>query len=224
MAIQPDTPATPHLAAGQSPRSEGSGLLLTARGAAFIAGACIMTVELIAGNVIAGYLGGSLYTWTSVIGVIMAGISLGNILGGKAADRWPPSGLLAALLLSSAAACATIHAVNEWIGVRLDGLDVTPARIAMHVLVVFILPSVLLGAISPVLVTMALGGNRSTGRTVGSIYAANAAGSILGTFAAGFWLVPRFPTSRIILLVSAALGLMGVAFAARQLLRGPNQT
>jgi hypothetical protein len=49
---------------------------------------------------VAPQLGVSLYTWTSVIGVILAGMSLGNYLGGRMADRWasPPFlGLIYAL-------------------------------------------------------------------------------------------------------------------------------
>ena len=45
-----------------------------------------MTVELVASRLIARYLGSSLYTWTGVMGVILAGMSLGNYLGGRMAD------------------------------------------------------------------------------------------------------------------------------------------
>ena len=54
----------------------------------FISSGCIMILELVAGRIIAPYVGVSLYTWTSVIGVVLAGISLGNYLGGVLADRW----------------------------------------------------------------------------------------------------------------------------------------
>ena len=54
----------------------------------FVSNVCIMVLELVAGRIIAPYVGVSLYTWTSVIGVVLAGISLGNYLGGRLADRW----------------------------------------------------------------------------------------------------------------------------------------
>ncbi len=47
----------------------------------------MMVLELVAGRIIAPYVGVSLYTWTSVIGVVLAGMSLGNYLGGRLADR-----------------------------------------------------------------------------------------------------------------------------------------
>lgn len=48
----------------------------------FFSSAFIMVLELVAGRLIARHLGSSLYTWTSIIGIILAGISLGNYLGG----------------------------------------------------------------------------------------------------------------------------------------------
>ena len=55
----------------------------------FISSFCVMIVELIAARLLAPHIGVSLYTWTSIIGIILAGIALGNYLGGKIADRYP---------------------------------------------------------------------------------------------------------------------------------------
>ena len=54
----------------------------------FVAAACIMTVEILSTRLVARFLGSSLYTWTSAIGVVLAGISLGNYVGGRLADRF----------------------------------------------------------------------------------------------------------------------------------------
>ena len=55
----------------------------------FVASCCTLILELVAGRILAPFIGVSLYTWTSIIGVVLAGISLGNYLGGRIADRWP---------------------------------------------------------------------------------------------------------------------------------------
>src|SRR5512137_2882988 len=65
----------------------------------FISNTCMMILELVAGRIIAPYVGVSLYTWTSVIGVVLAGMSLGNYLGGRMADRWASPRLLGILFL-----------------------------------------------------------------------------------------------------------------------------
>ena len=57
------------------------------RAIVFLASFCLMTVELLAGRVLAPYLGVSLYTWTSIILVVMLGVTLGNYVGGVLADR-----------------------------------------------------------------------------------------------------------------------------------------
>ena len=55
----------------------------------FIASFCTMVIELVAGRIMAPYVGVSLYTWTSIIGVVLAGISIGAYVGGMLADRFP---------------------------------------------------------------------------------------------------------------------------------------
>src|SRR4051812_37958919 len=44
----------------------------------FVSSVCVMTLELTASRLIAKHVGSSLYTWTSVIGVVLAGITIGN--------------------------------------------------------------------------------------------------------------------------------------------------
>ncbi len=67
----------------------------------FIASFCTLVIELVAGRIMAPYVGVSLYTWTSIIGVVLAGISIGAYLGGRIADRYPRSLTLGWLLFLS---------------------------------------------------------------------------------------------------------------------------
>ena len=57
---------------------------------AFFSSLCIMIVELVASRLVARHVGGSLTVWTSVIGIMLGGICLGNVLGGRLADRVEP--------------------------------------------------------------------------------------------------------------------------------------
>ncbi len=175
------------------------------RAIAFVSGACVMIVELVAGNVIAGWLGASLYTWTAVIALILSGVALGNYLGGRAADRWRADRLLAVLFMAASVACMAILPINRGVGAALDDFEVAPPRIIVHVAAVFLLPGLLIGAISPVVVKLAVDSAGLPGRGIGGVYSADALGSIAGTFATGFWLAPVLPTSRIIWCVSGLL-------------------
>src|SRR3954466_4273248 len=70
----------------------------------FFANAALLVLQLVAGRLLAPFIGSSLETWTSIIGVFLSGIALGNALGGKLADRYPTPRTLAALLATGAVA------------------------------------------------------------------------------------------------------------------------
>ncbi len=181
----------------------------------FISNACIMTIELVAGRLIAPFVGVSLYTWTSVIGVILAGISIGNFIGGKLADRFASRRLLGATFILAGFASWSVLLTVGTVGERgLPALTWMPlvGRMLLYVTTIFLLPSVLLGVISPLVIKLSLQDLSSSGSTVGRIYAASALGSIIGTFATGYILISLFGTRTILLGVGAALIAMGLLF------------
>jgi predicted membrane-bound spermidine synthase/Tfp pilus assembly protein PilF len=181
----------------------------------FFSSGCIMILELVASRLVARDLGSSLYTWTSIIGVVLAGISVGNYFGGRIADRRHARRSLAVLFGLSSAACVAIVVVNNLIGqwTWLWQLN-WPLHVFLHVSLVFFLPSMLLGMIGPVVAKMALDQGLATGRTVGDIYAWGAAGSIAGTFLAGFFLIATFGTVTIVWSVGAAMLVVAILYWA----------
>src|SRR5881227_3054750 len=74
----------------------------------FVASCCTLILEILAGRILAPFIGVSLYTWTSIIGVVLAGISLGNFVGGQIADRWPYRRTLGILLMAGGLASLAI--------------------------------------------------------------------------------------------------------------------
>ncbi len=182
----------------------------------FFSSACIMTLELVASRLIARHLGSSLYTWTSVIGIVLAGITIGNYIGGRIADRFPARKAIAVLLGISSVTCVATVILNNLVGEWMLLWHFRwPLRVFTHVFLVFIVPSTLLGTISPVVAKMALDQGLPTGRTVGDIYAWGAAGSIAGTFLTGYYLIATMGTIAIIWTVAAALLAMAILYWAR---------
>lgn len=182
----------------------------------FFSSACIMVLELVASRLIARHLGSSLYTWTAVIGVVLAGITIGNYLGGRIADRFEAGKALAVQFVLSSAACVLTVILNNVVGDWILLWHFSwPARTFSHVSIVFLIPSILLGTISPVVAKMALDRGLATGRTVGDIYAWGAAGSIAGTFLAGFYLIAMLGTVAIIWMVGGVLLLMAILYRPR---------
>jgi predicted membrane-bound spermidine synthase len=82
----------------------------------FVSSFCIMVLELVAARLVAKHLGSSLYTWTAVIGVVLAGITIGNYLGGRIADRFQAGKALAILFAFSSAALASGRACGTLAG------------------------------------------------------------------------------------------------------------
>lgn len=194
-------------------KKEGFLKLLIPTGTVFISSACIMIIELVASRLIARHLGSSLYTWTSVIGVVLAGITIGNYLGGRIADKYQPRKALSAVFCLASIACVIIVMLNNFVGEWIWLWQLSwPVRVFSHVSIVFLVPSILLGTISPIVAKIALDQGLPTGRTVGDIYACGAAGSIAGTFLAGFLLIETMGTVAIIWTIAFILLGMSIAY------------
>jgi spermidine synthase len=189
--------------------------------AVFIASFCTMVIELVAGRIMAPYVGVSLYTWTSIIGVVLAGISIGAYFGGRLADRHPQPKTLGWLLFVSGLAALSISPLAGAVA-RWPLATSLMLRILVVTTVIFFIPSCLLGMISPVVVRLSLDRLERSGNVVGKIYAFSTLGSILGTFATGFFLISWMGTRNILLLMALILMIaspfFGGAFLKRRVL------
>lgn len=180
----------------------------------FVSSVCVMTLELTASRLIAKHVGSSLYTWTSVIGVVLAGITFGNYLGGWLADRFSRARTLAWMFLLSSMACASVLWLDQVVS-RIERPDYFdwPTWVLCVVTMMFLLPALLLGTTSPLVASMALERGTKTGSTVGNVYAWGAFGSIIGTFLTGFYLIDIWGTRSIIGMTAATLALLAIVVA-----------
>ncbi len=186
-----------------------------------LSAACGLVVEIVAGRMVAPYLGMSLYTWTAIISVVLAGFSLGHWIGGRLAERPDALALRSvawSLLLAGLSTIATLvtirHAAPTIIGMNLGAVP----TVLLVTSILFFLPSLFVGIPSPVLTKLALDEDEAgrSGRTIGAFYAVSAVGSIGGTLAAGFLFISWLGTTNTLVVVSALYLLMGLAlFAGR---------
>lgn len=178
-----------------------------------------MTLELTASRLIAKHVGSSLYTWTSVIGVVLAGITLGNWVGGWMADRFDRGRSLAWMYLIASISSAGILWLDQLAGTisRPDFLT-WPQWILALVGSIFLLPAFALGATSPLVASMAIDRSSRTGSAIGNIYAFGALGSIVGTFVTGFYLIDVWGTRSIVGITSATLGILAAYTAGHRML------
>ncbi len=177
----------------------------------FLAGALLMTYEIIGSRVLAPYIGTSTYVWTSLIGVILASLSTGYWLGGVIADRRPKISVLAGALLIAGSSVAATLIIKDLVLTAIASLDVgLELRSLLAALILFAPASICLGFVTPFAAKLRLASLDTAGRTVGRLYALSTIGSILGTFAAGFFLVPFVGSTRTLYVIM--FGLLGLSF------------
>lgn len=168
----------------------------------------MLVIEILAARVLAPYLGVSLEVFTGIIGVILAGISVGAWLGGRAADRGNPRSLVGPLLVLGGLAAVASPLVVDLIG---PALSTGPLSIVLASSLGFFAPAALLSAVPPIVVKIRLDSLEHTGSVVGSYSAIGTAGAILGTFLTGFVLIAAFPTRPIVIVVGGTLAAVGLA-------------
>jgi spermidine synthase len=177
----------------------------------FIASFCTLVIELVAGRIMAPHVGVSLYTWTSIIGVVLAGISIGAYVGGLVADRFPRPSTLGWLLFLSGIGALSISPLTNLLGATHFQTTLM-IRILILTTFIFFIPSCILGMISPVVVKLTLHNLAKTGNVVGKIYAFSTLGSIIGTFATGFFLISWMGTRNILLTIGIILIISAMIF------------
>lgn len=176
---------------------------------AFGSGFAVMAIEIAGARVMAPTYGLSAVPWTAVIGVILTALAVGNHLGGRLADRG--SRRLPWILAGAGLSAALPILLQGLPGWALRTVGFIPGAV-LSALLLFSLPVLALGMVVPWLIRMGTASVETVGRRAGDVGAAATAGSIVGTFATGFLLIPLFPLP--ILLAVTACGLLALAAVA----------
>lgn len=165
-----------------------------------------MILELVGARVLAPYLGTSIIVWTSLLGVVMASLSAGYYLGGKTADMKADYKTLASIIFLAGISIGLVAVFKSVIlfFVQSQIADVRWASL-LGAFILFTPANVLLGAVSPYAVKLYFNDSRRIGATVGNLYAISTAGSIAGTYFAGFFLIVYFGNTNLLFSLTALL-------------------
>ncbi|MHC4778948.1 MAG: fused MFS/spermidine synthase, partial [Planctomycetota bacterium] len=191
-------------------------------GLALVCGACVMTVEMAGQRSLTPFFGSSTYVWTNVIGVILAALSVGYLVGGRLADRNPRARILLFVITGASLLCLLIPVVVHPLagamipeGARQESaFRVVYLGSFLVTLLLFAPPIFALGMAPPFLVRLLTRDREEVGRSSGHVYALSTVGSILGTFLPTLVLIPKVGTATTIfiaggtLLVFSVLGLV----------------
>lgn len=178
----------------------------------FFAGMAVMAVELGASRLLAPYFSSSQIVWTIIISTIMIAMALGNIYGGRSADKNPDPDRLYRRLLIAAVWTAAIPVLGKYIILLITGILIVTISSNLLIaagflacMVIFVFPCFLLGTVTPSLTKYAVRSLDDSGSTVGRLGAANTVGSIIGTFTPTFITIPTVGTSVTFLIFSGIL-------------------
>ncbi len=195
----------------------------------FFAGMSVMAVELGASRLLAPYFSSSQIVWTIIIGTIMIAMALGNVYGGRSADKDPDPDKLYGRIIIAAIWIALIPVAGKYIIMGIAAaLIFTVSNNFLIIaafaacMVVFVFPLFLLGTVTPSLVKYCLlvseqqEGEKSAeeGRTVGNLNAFNTVGSIIGTFVPTFISIPAVGTAITFLIFAGILLALAIVYFA----------
>ena len=178
----------------------------------FFSGMALMAVEIGAQRLISPYFSSSQIVWTIIIGTIMIAMALGNVYGGKSADKDPDPDKLYRRIFIAAIWLALIPVVGKYVIIGISALLIFQVShgfliVAAFVvcMVVFVFPLFLLGTVTPSLAKYTMGSLEDNGKIVGTLGAANTIGSIIGTFMPTFVTIPAVGTNVTFLIFSGIL-------------------
>jgi spermidine synthase len=184
----------------------------------FVSGMASLGVEFGAARLLAPYFGTSLYVWGVLIGLVLIYLSAGYVIGGRLADRRPDDALLFQITAWAGLWIGVIPLVSYPIllASQQGFKDLSAGLVAgtlLAVVLMFAVPVILLGCVSPFAIRLLLKNVETGGNTAGRVYALSTAGSIFGTFLPVFWFIPTYGTRPtlegfgLVLVVVSVLGL-----------------
>lgn len=176
----------------------------------FLCGASSIGTELAMSRLLAPYFGTSTFIWANLIGLTLAFLAIGYVVGGRIADRDPSLATMSIIAGLAGLSVIVIPVIARPIlRVSLDAFDDRDVGAFFGsffgTLLLLAAPMILFGCISPFAIRMRTQNIRSSGETAGNIYALSTVGSIVGSFLPVLVLIPLFGTRMTFLILGALL-------------------
>jgi MFS family permease len=183
---------------------------------AFLNGAVLLGLEIVASRMLAPYFGNSIYVWGSLISVFLLALSIGYGLGGIIADKVPTFKALGLIILAAGVLVILLPLVSLPVSKAIAGMNLDGRSGALLASAVFFLvPSVLMGMVSPYVIKLSAHDLAAIGTTAGLVYAVSTVGSIAGAIGVSFFLIPLMGTRAIVWFSGAVLLLLSTMCMAK---------
>lgn len=188
---------------------------LLAYSVAFLSGGVLLGLEIVASRILAPYFGNSVYVWGSLISVFLLALSIGYWLGGVQADKRPSLVVLAKILVAAAVCILVLPLFYLPVGKYIADLGLEfRFSVLLISMLFFLVPSVLMGMVSPFVIKLSATGLDEIGRTAGRVYAISTLGSISGAIAVSFFFIQWLGTRAIVVVLGLILLLLALACMA----------
>jgi spermidine synthase len=191
--------------------SRGRGFAICLYLVAFVTGAIVMSFEMLGSRYLAPSFGAGIYTWASLISTVLLALCAGYFVGGYLADRYPSPAVLGATVAIGSVYMLLLPAfsdsVVQFFAWQIDDIKLGSLAAAMAIM---LFPVTFLGMYSPFAIRLLMHSRQDAGAVSGTVYGISTAGSILGTLATTFFLIPLIGTRAITFM----LGIMGLFGAA----------
>jgi len=188
--------------------------------AAFLSGMGTLMIEVASFRLVAPFFGTSIFVYTNILGIIMAALAVGYFFGGKLADKFPKENTLGIIFVITGVVDALLPIIALPLFSKIS-INITAESNSLLLvsfigsLIVFFIPFVLMGSISPYLIRLANKSVEDSGKTAGRIFAVSTIGSILGTFLPPLLLIPTIGTRRTIILMAILLVVTAFLFTRK---------
>lgn len=182
----------------------------------FVCGAVVMIFELIGSRMLGPYFGNSIFVWTSLIGIILGSLSIGYYFGGKLADKNPTIQGLSLIIFLAAVFIGLTTLVKDMLLFMFE-TNLTDIKISstLSSIILFLPTSLALGMVSPYAAKLKIESLDNSGSTIGNLYALSTAGSIFGTFISGFYLIPKFGTNKLLIILTITLIIISLSLTTK---------
>lgn len=150
-----------------------------------------MAAEICGAKLLAPFFGSSLYVWSSVMAITLAGLASGYFFGGKLSKSEQKDTLLLYVLMAAVCCLCFMPFLTSLFVILASALPLIPAVIISVFFLLF--PTMLfMGATSPLIISILTLEANDSGENSGRVYAVSTVGGILATFLCGFYLIPNF--------------------------------
>jgi len=177
-----------------------------------LAGFCMMALEITGARLLQPVFGSSIDVWAAIITTFILSLSIGYVIGGRIADRARTNAVLGWIIL----AAGVCYCLTPWFALPfMESLPETLKQARWGVLVaalgMFLLPSLLLGMVSPILVKLVFVSAARVGRTTGTLYAVGSFGNVIGILVSNYVLLQYVDLNHNIWAMGLVLGVLGAA-------------